>query len=100
VVDDADARMSYDSPGGCFPANNGTSPYWLLSWSHSDAKTPQKSHRGEAETIAQAVREKYDVVLTDDKEAAERATEYGLRVISTPELLRIIAATGVVPATD
>jgi len=63
-------------------------------------KDPQKSHRGEAETIAQAVREKYDVVLTDDKEAAERATEYGLRVISTPELLRIIAATGVVPATD
>jgi predicted nucleic acid-binding protein len=63
-------------------------------------KNPKKSHRGEAETIAQAVREKYDIVLTDDKDAAERAAEYGLRVISSPELFRIIAATGIVPATD
>lgn len=55
-------------------------------------RQPKKKHRGEAESIAQAVRQRIPVFLTDDEDAAHEAFQHGIRVISLMELFRLIAS--------
>lgn len=55
-------------------------------------RQPKKKHRGEAESIAQAVQQKIPVFLTDDEDATYEASQRGIRVISLMELFRLIAS--------
>lgn len=55
-------------------------------------RQPKKKHRGEAESIAQAVQQKIPVFLTDDEDATYEASQLGIRVISLMELFRLIAS--------
>lgn len=52
---------------------------------------PGKKHRGEAESIAQAVRQKIPVLLTDDADADYEASQREIRVVSLMELFNLIA---------
>jgi hypothetical protein len=64
----------------------------LVAFALSRPGRPGKKHRGEAESIAQAVRLQIPVFLTDDSDAADEAEKLGIRVVSTMELLRLVAA--------
>jgi len=55
-------------------------------------RQPKKKHRGEAESIAQAVQQKIPVFLTNDEGATYEASQLGIRVISLMELFRLIAS--------
>lgn len=55
-------------------------------------RQPKKKHRGEAESIAQAVRQRIPMFLTNDADAAYEASQQGIRVISLMELFGLLAS--------